>query len=153
MNEFLKFFDDKTKDFPMHLEIAYSKICDWNILIYKKGCADDYPKARCNGEDVNPNEENEKIIEITSPKITNIAEETDDSDEDDDFETEVKSEELPNSYNIEELRAKALEVRDKLREEKDDDEVRKILKESLGTVRIKTYEDAGKLNDFIKKYE
>ena len=25
MNEFLKFFDDKTKDFPMHLEIAYSK--------------------------------------------------------------------------------------------------------------------------------
>ena len=52
MNEFLKFFDDKTKDFPMHLEIAYSKICDWNILIYKKGCADDYPKARCNGEDV-----------------------------------------------------------------------------------------------------
>ena len=52
MNEFLKFFDDKTKDFPMHIEIAYSKICDWNILIYKKGCADDYPKARCNGEDV-----------------------------------------------------------------------------------------------------
>ena len=106
-----------------------------------------------NGEDVNPNEENEKIIEITSPKINNIAEDTDDSDEDDDFETEVKSDGLPNSYNIEELRAKALEVRDKLREEKDDDEVRKILKESLGTVRIKTYEDAGKLNDFIKKYE
>ena len=52
MNEFLKFFDDKTKDFPMHLEITYSKICDWNILIYKKGCADDYPKARRNGEDV-----------------------------------------------------------------------------------------------------
>lgn len=36
MNDFLKFFDDKAKDFPMHLKIAYSKICDWNILIYKK---------------------------------------------------------------------------------------------------------------------
>lgn len=36
MNDFLKFFDDKAKDFPMHLEINYSKICDWNILIYKK---------------------------------------------------------------------------------------------------------------------
>ena len=72
---------------------------------------------------------------------------------DDDFETEIKSDELPNSYNIEELRAKALDVRDKLREEKDDDEVRKILKEALGTVRIKTYEDGLKLIDFIKKYE
>nr|DAK93061.1 MAG TPA: hypothetical protein [Caudoviricetes sp.] len=25
MNDFLKFFDDKAKDFPMHLEITYSK--------------------------------------------------------------------------------------------------------------------------------
>lgn len=53
MNELLKFFDDKAKDFPMHLEITYSKICDWNILIYKKGCADDYPEARHDGECVN----------------------------------------------------------------------------------------------------
>lgn len=52
MNDFLKFFDDKAKDFPMHLEITYSKICDWNILIYKKGCAEDYPEARHDGEDV-----------------------------------------------------------------------------------------------------
>ena len=28
MNEFLKFFDEKTQDFPIHLEITYSKICD-----------------------------------------------------------------------------------------------------------------------------
>lgn len=41
MNDFLKFFDDKTYDYPMHLEIWYSKICDWVIHIYKKGCADD----------------------------------------------------------------------------------------------------------------
>lgn len=52
MNEFLKFFDKKANIFPMHLKISYSKICDWNILIYKKGCANDYPNARCNGDDV-----------------------------------------------------------------------------------------------------
>lgn len=41
MNEFLKFFDKKVKVYPMHLEVRYCKICDWTILIYKKGCADD----------------------------------------------------------------------------------------------------------------
>lgn len=41
MNEFLKFFDEKSHDYPMHLEVQYCKICDWTILIYKKGCADD----------------------------------------------------------------------------------------------------------------
>ena len=45
MNDFLKFFDEKTQDFPMHLEITYSKICDWGIYIYKRGCANDYPKC------------------------------------------------------------------------------------------------------------
>lgn len=52
MNDFLKFFDNKAKDFPMHLKITYSKICDWNILIYKSGCADYYPEAKRNGGDV-----------------------------------------------------------------------------------------------------
>lgn len=52
MNEFLKFFDEKTKVFPMHLEITYSKICDWSIYIYKKGCAGDYPDAEHLGEDL-----------------------------------------------------------------------------------------------------
>lgn len=52
MNDFFKFFDDKAKDFPMHLKITYSKICDWNILIYKSGCADYYPEAKRNGGDV-----------------------------------------------------------------------------------------------------
>lgn len=41
MNEFLKFFDEKSRDYPMHLEVKYCKICDWTIFIYKKGCADD----------------------------------------------------------------------------------------------------------------
>lgn len=51
MQDFLKFFDDKAHDFPMHLEITYSKICDWCINIYKKGCAEDYPNSKKDGED------------------------------------------------------------------------------------------------------
>ena len=38
MNEFLKFFDEQTGSYPMHLEIYYSKIMDWSINVYKKGC-------------------------------------------------------------------------------------------------------------------
>lgn len=45
MSDFLKFFDDKTHNYPMHLEIYYSKIMDWCINIYKKGCGE-------NGEDL-----------------------------------------------------------------------------------------------------
>lgn len=41
MTEFLKFFNEKRRSYPMHLEIAYSKICDWSIWIYRKGCAKD----------------------------------------------------------------------------------------------------------------
>ena len=46
MNEFLKFFDEKVKTYPMHLEIYYSKIMDWCITVYKKGCGQ-------NGDDLN----------------------------------------------------------------------------------------------------
>lgn len=53
MNEFFKFFDKKVHDFPMHLEIYYSKIMDWCIDITKNGCASDYPDAEhVNGTDV-----------------------------------------------------------------------------------------------------
>lgn len=45
MNDFLKFFDKKASDYPVHLEIYYSKIVDWCIHIYKKGCGE-------NGEDL-----------------------------------------------------------------------------------------------------
>lgn len=41
MTDFLKFFDEKTSSYPMHLVISYSKRCDWCIHIYKRGCADD----------------------------------------------------------------------------------------------------------------
>ncbi|MCM1059436.1 MAG: hypothetical protein NC452_04005 [Eubacterium sp.] len=40
MNDFLKFFDKKVETFPMHLEITYSKITDWGIMIYKKCCGE-----------------------------------------------------------------------------------------------------------------
>lgn len=45
MQDFLKFFDEKASSFPMHLEIYYSKIMDWCITVYKKGCGQ-------NGEDL-----------------------------------------------------------------------------------------------------
>lgn len=45
MNEFLRFFDEYTKGFPMHLDIHYSKIMDWCIAIFKIQCADMYPNA------------------------------------------------------------------------------------------------------------
>ena len=41
MKEFLEFFDKKVQSFPMHLEIYYSKIMDWCISVYKKGCGED----------------------------------------------------------------------------------------------------------------
>lgn len=52
MEDFLRFFNDKRTVFPMHLEISYNKTCDWMIVIYKKGCADDYPYAQHDGDDV-----------------------------------------------------------------------------------------------------
>ena len=51
MYDFLKFFNEKVKDFPMHLEIGYNKTADWGIYIYKQGCAKNYPDSFNNGED------------------------------------------------------------------------------------------------------
>lgn len=36
MNEFLSFFNEVVKKYPMHLEIGYNKTTDWCIWIYKK---------------------------------------------------------------------------------------------------------------------
>ena len=44
MDDFLRFFNEKVINFPMHLEIYYSKIMDWCIVITKKGCASVLPK-------------------------------------------------------------------------------------------------------------
>lgn len=52
MQDFLKFLDEKLQEFPMHVNIGYSKICDWNIYVYKKGCIDDYPNCKRDGENV-----------------------------------------------------------------------------------------------------
>lgn len=51
-NDFFKFFDDITRNFPMHLSVHYCKICDWEITVWKKGCASDFPTAIHDGEDV-----------------------------------------------------------------------------------------------------
>lgn len=41
MQEFLTFFDEKVDNYPMHMVIYYSKIMDWCIHVYKKGCGND----------------------------------------------------------------------------------------------------------------
>ena len=41
MADFLRFFDKIVKRYPMHLEITYSKVTDWGVRIYRKGCAVD----------------------------------------------------------------------------------------------------------------
>ena len=52
MSDFLKFFDDTVQRFPMHLCIYYNKTTDWCIEITKRGCAEDYPDAEHDGDDV-----------------------------------------------------------------------------------------------------
>lgn len=49
MDDFLRFLDKKLKYFPMHVEIGYNKVCDWNIVIVKRGCATDYPNSEKDG--------------------------------------------------------------------------------------------------------
>lgn len=96
------------------------------------------------GKDIsNPNAENEKVVELEEVSIPKS------KDEDD----ELESDELPESFDLEELRAEAIKVRDKLRETKTDDEVKGILRTELGTVKIKSYEDTSKLKEFIDKYQ
>ena len=51
MLEFLNFVDDLRRNFPIHIEIYYSKIMDWCIVIYKKGCAQDYPGTLIHDKD------------------------------------------------------------------------------------------------------
>ena len=51
MAEFLKFVDDLTKRFPVHVSIYYSKIMDWCIKVTKVGCASDYPDSPHEGDD------------------------------------------------------------------------------------------------------
>lgn len=51
MADFLHFFDELVRRFPLHLEIVYNKTMDWSIEIYKKGCAKDYPKSPHHGDD------------------------------------------------------------------------------------------------------
>ena len=52
MSDFLRFFDDKVRDFPMHFDLHYSKTFDWTLKISKKYCAGDYPRANSEDGDV-----------------------------------------------------------------------------------------------------
>ena len=36
MSDFLRFLEEKLKDFPMHVDIGYSKTCDWMIYILSR---------------------------------------------------------------------------------------------------------------------
>lgn len=51
MSDFLKWLDEQTRAFPMHIEISYNRTNDWYIYIYKQGCASVYPNSRHVGED------------------------------------------------------------------------------------------------------
>lgn len=51
MTDFLRFIDELRRNFPIHLEIYYSKIMDWCITVTKVGCADDYPNSEHIGSD------------------------------------------------------------------------------------------------------
>ena len=68
MNEFLKFFNEKAHNFPMHLEIYYSKIMDWCITIIKQGCASDYPNSRRDGDDAIVVQEQDLDMELCFAK-------------------------------------------------------------------------------------
>ena len=52
MSDFLEFYNELRKRFPLHLVIYQSKIMDWCIENMKIGCADDYPTAEHEGKDV-----------------------------------------------------------------------------------------------------
>lgn len=51
MSDFLRFVNDLSKRFPIHVEIYYSKIMDWCIRISRLGCASDYPDSPHDGDD------------------------------------------------------------------------------------------------------
>lgn len=51
MGELLRYVDGLRERFPIHVEVYYSKITDWVIQIYKKGCAEDYPGTDRAGDD------------------------------------------------------------------------------------------------------
>ena len=69
MYEFLHYFDDVSNNwFPMHLNITYNKMFGWCIEIWKKGCADDYPKSKHKGDDALICSENNPDMELAFAK-------------------------------------------------------------------------------------
>lgn len=50
MDDFLRFFREITKKYPLHLEIYYSKVMDWCISVYKKDIWNNVIKDNGGGE-------------------------------------------------------------------------------------------------------
>lgn len=69
----------------------------------------------------------------------------------------IESDELPKSFNvevdIEELRKQAIATRDKLMETMETEQVKEILRNELGKLKIANVDDVEALKAFIKKYE
>ena len=42
MDDFLKFFAEKTKHYPMCFSLSYSKSCYWCLRIWREKCVDDW---------------------------------------------------------------------------------------------------------------
>lgn len=43
MSDFLRFFDKVAYKYKLHLSIAYNKVADWGIYIYRRECGENYP--------------------------------------------------------------------------------------------------------------
>ena len=65
MNEFLNFVDGLRHRMAFHLEIYYSRVMDWTITIYRKGCAELYPDAALCGE----NQQDVVMVEVQDPDM------------------------------------------------------------------------------------
>ena len=51
MTDFLQFVEYLRHSVRIHVEISYCSVTDWIITVYRKGCADEYPKdaPTCHG--------------------------------------------------------------------------------------------------------
>lgn len=85
---------------------------------------------------------------VSEPKVE-VASVIDEDDEDDDLQVDP----LPESFSLEQLQSQAIEIRDMLLEEKPQDEVKAILKEKLGKVKIANIDDVNALKAFINEYK
>lgn len=103
---------------------------------------------------VNDVEDDEVEVESGFAFASVVEEETvEESVEETKPEIKIESDPLPESFSLDELQSKAIAIRDELLEEKPQDEVKAILKEKLGKVKIANVTDVEVLKAFIKEFE